>query len=384
MRKFKVHRDALGGMEQSASEAGSEGLRTAELVSLADGSTHVDTSVCRLESGGSIGGHLHPFEESFYVLSGEVIVSIDQTAHHLVTDDFGFAPVSAPHAWFNPFDRPAVWYRIRSPQPRPVGEFHGTYPVAGYPAPTRGRPVRELHPRSRYVGHFDLSGMSPPGPLMMPGTHGHNIRSVSVRMMVDDVLGAIHHQTFMVEFEPAEGDTFSGSPHYHDFEEAYFVSGQAETELEGERFEMEVGSRLACARDDARMAGARRRASPLHRADGTTAALYEPAVLRGHVESTCRLRISRNSRTASVDQADGGGAPPQCPKASSNHHEAWLVTLASINSGRDRSPWSHRATGSRSATPRTVTPSKPKPRAIEAMSVGGNSTMARSCPSGPK
>ena len=64
MRKFKVHRDALGRMEPSTSEAGSEGLRTAELVSLADGSTHVDISVCRLESGGSISGHLHPFEES--------------------------------------------------------------------------------------------------------------------------------------------------------------------------------------------------------------------------------------------------------------------------------------------------------------------------------
>lgn len=242
MRRFKVHRDAPAGLQPFTSEAGSEGLNTATLVSLEDGSTHVEISVCSLDPGGFIGGHLHPFEESFYVLSGQAIVSIDHTAHHLVTDDFGFAPVSAPHAWSNPFDEPVMWYRVRSPQPRPVGRFNGTYPVTEYEVPTSGRPVRELHPRSRHLGHFDLFDMTPPGPLMMPGTHGHNIRNVSVRMMVDDVLGSIHHQTFMVEFEPPEGDYFSGSPHFHDFEEAYYVvSGQGETELEGERFEMETG-----------------------------------------------------------------------------------------------------------------------------------------------
>ena len=242
MRKFKVHRDAPAGLEPFASEAGSEGFKTDTLVSLEDGSTHVEISVCRLDPGGFIGGHLHPFEESFYILSGEAMLSIDRTSHHLVTDDFGFAPVSAPHAWSNPFDEPVTWYRVRSPQPRPVGEFNGTYPVREYPVPADGRTVRELHPRSRHLGHFNLTDMTPPGPLMMPGTHGHNIRNVSVRMMVDDVLGSIHHQTFMVKFEAAGGSQFSGSAHYHDFEEAYYVvSGQGETELEGERFAMQPG-----------------------------------------------------------------------------------------------------------------------------------------------
>jgi len=242
MRKFKVYRDTPGGLRSVTSDAGSEGFNSATLVSLEDGSTHVEISICSLDPGGFVGGHLHPFEESFYVLSGEAIVSIDHEAHHIVNDDFGFAPVAAPHAWSNPFDESVVWYRVRSPQPRPVGGFNGTYPVRDYPTPATGRSVRELHPRSRHLGHFDLSDMTPPGPLIMPGTHGHNIRNISVRMMVDDVLGAIHHQTFMVKFEPPEGDYFSGSAHYHDFEEAYYVvSGQGETELEGERFEMEPG-----------------------------------------------------------------------------------------------------------------------------------------------
>lgn len=242
MRRYQVHRDALGELRPIASEAGSQGLNSATLVSLDGGSPHVEISVCSLDPGGFIRGHLHPFEESFHVLSGEAIVSIDGAAHHLVTDDFGFVPVSAPHAWTNPFDHVVTWYRIRSPQPRPVGPFNGTYPVTEYELPTTGRPVRELHPKSRFVGHFDLSDMTPPGPLTMPGTHGHNIRDISVRMMVDDVLGAIHHQSFMVKIDPPEGDYFSGSAHYHDFEEAYFiVSGQGEAELEGERFTVQPG-----------------------------------------------------------------------------------------------------------------------------------------------
>lgn len=242
MRRFKVHREALGGLQPVTSEAGSEGFNSAILVSLADGSSHIEVSVCSLDPGGYIRGHLHPFEESFYVLSGEAVVSIDHTAHHLTRDDFGFAPVSAPHAWSNPFEEPVTWYRIRSPQPRPVGEYNGTYPVAEYPQPATGRRVRELYPRSRFLGHFDISDMAPPGPLTMPGTHGHNIRDISVRMMVDDVVGAIHHQSFMVKIDPPEGDYFSGSAHYHDFEEAYFVlSGQGEVELEGERFEIQSG-----------------------------------------------------------------------------------------------------------------------------------------------
>lgn len=242
MHEYKVCRDTYAGQRPVTSGAGSEGLSANTLISRSDGSHHVDISLCTLEPGGYIAGHLHPFEESFYVLSGSGLVSIDQSAHHLVTDDFGYVPVSAPHAWSNPFDEPVTWYQIRSPQPRQVGEHKGDYPVADYPLPTEGRPVVELDPRSRFLGHFDLADMAPPGPLMMPGTHGHNIRDISVRMMVDDVLGAIHHQFFMVKIDPPEGDYFSGSAHFHDFEEAYFVvEGRGEVELEGERFDIETG-----------------------------------------------------------------------------------------------------------------------------------------------
>lgn len=241
MRQYRVVRDAWSRLEPVRSPAGSEGLSVGHLVGDEEGSSHVEISVVELGPGGHVRGHLHPFEESFYLVSGAVSLSIDGHEHALVADDFGFVPVATPHAWTNHGQQPARWYRIRSPQPRPIGTSTGTFPVE-LAMPGAGRPVAELHPTSHHVGHFSPTDMPPPGPLTMPGAHGHNIRDVSVRMMVDDVLGAVHHQMFMVQFEPSPDEGFSGSAHFHDFEEAYFVlAGHGEVELEGERFEAGPG-----------------------------------------------------------------------------------------------------------------------------------------------
>jgi quercetin dioxygenase-like cupin family protein len=242
MRTYRVVRNAYERLVPFQSPAGSEGFSVATLISGQDGSVNVEISVCELAPGGHVAGHLHPFEESFYILSGSALIGMDGARHALVTDDFGFVPVSVPHAWSNPYDEPVRWYRIRSPQPRPIGRSLGTFPVSGYAVPTDGRPVAELHPTSRFVGHVADTDLHAPGPLSMPGAHGHNIRDISVRMMVDDVLGAIHHQFFMVQFVPTQSEELSGSSHYHDFEEAYFLlRGTGEVVLEGERFTASAG-----------------------------------------------------------------------------------------------------------------------------------------------
>jgi quercetin dioxygenase-like cupin family protein len=242
MYASKVVRASHELLREHRSPAGSEGLSVATLVGRDDGSVNVELSLVEIAPGGFVRAHLHPFEESFYVLSGAVLLAIDGARHDLVTDDFGFVPVSTPHAWHNPHDEPVRLYRIRSPQPRVVGRGHGTFPLSEPDLPTEGRSVTELDPLSRYVGHFSESDLGPPGPLAMPGTHGHNIRDVNVRMMVDDVLGAIHHQFFMVQFEPRQDDVFSGAAHYHDFEEAYLVvRGSGDVTLEGETHATTVG-----------------------------------------------------------------------------------------------------------------------------------------------
>jgi mannose-6-phosphate isomerase-like protein (cupin superfamily) len=242
MRQYRVVRDAFSRLRPVASAAGSEGLSVATLIGEQDGSSHVEISVVELAPGGWVDGHLHPFEESFFLLSGRAVLSIDDAAYALEANDFGFVPVASAHAWRNTSTVPARWYRIRSPQPRPLGRADGTFPVVDHAVPDGGRAIAELHPRSRYVGRFSDEDLPGPGPLTMPGAHGHNIRDIAVRMMIDDVLGAVHHQLFMVQFAPSEELGFSGSAHYHDFEEAYFVlSGRGEVELEGERFEVGPG-----------------------------------------------------------------------------------------------------------------------------------------------
>ncbi len=186
--------------------------------------------MAQLAPGGSIGGHVHPFEESFYVISGSGYVAIGDESYRLTAGDFGFAPIAFPHAWNNPFDQPLVWLRLRAPQPRAIGETYGEYPMPAFDIPTHGRPITTESMRQRFVGHFDDSQVPPPGPLSMPGYHGYNINNVSIRMMVDELLGARHHTLFIVEFEPSTVVSgMSAKEHFHPFEEIYyFTAGRAD------------------------------------------------------------------------------------------------------------------------------------------------------------
>lgn len=203
---------------------------------------HLTVSVCELTPGSAGTPHLHPFEESFYVLSGKGVVTIADTAHEVVEGDYGLAPIAHGHAWANPFSEPLRWLRVHTPQPRPLGEGRGVYAAEGLEAAREGVPVVELDPRARFVGHFDESDLAPPGQISMPGYHGGNIRSVSIRMMVDELLGARHHTLFVVQFDPPTGPGLSAQEHFHPFEEMYyFLQGSATASFDGERVEVQAG-----------------------------------------------------------------------------------------------------------------------------------------------
>jgi quercetin dioxygenase-like cupin family protein len=218
--------------------------REVVLLSAAQGSVHMEVALSELAPGDTIAGHLHPFEESFYVLSGRALIAIDGQRHALVTGDFGFAPVATPHAWSNPYDEPVRWLRVRAPQPRRIGDVTGTYRNRDLPVPVDGRPVDEQDPRSRFVGHFAPIDLGAPGPLSMPGYHGHNIRDIAIRMMVDDILGAVHHTLFMVQFAPSDHgeEMLSAKEHFHPFEEIYYlVAGSARGTLDGQTVDVTAG-----------------------------------------------------------------------------------------------------------------------------------------------
>ena len=58
-------------------EGHSEGYVHESLVAREEGSVHTGLSVNELAPGGRIDPHVHSFEESFYVLSGEALVTIN-------------------------------------------------------------------------------------------------------------------------------------------------------------------------------------------------------------------------------------------------------------------------------------------------------------------
>jgi mannose-6-phosphate isomerase-like protein (cupin superfamily) len=220
----------------------SDGLEVAVYAGRDHGAIHLETAVATLAGGGSIGGHIHPFEESFYILEGRGLIAIGDVTYELREGDFGFAPLAYPHAWNNPFDEPLRWLRVRSPQPRPIGDRHGTYPFPGLAPPISGHAIGVESVGQRFVGHFDDDQVPPPGPLSMPGYHGYNIRNVSVRMMVDELLGAQHHTLFIVEFIPSTVTGLSAKEHFHPFEETYyFTAGAAEGLIGGEPVSVTAG-----------------------------------------------------------------------------------------------------------------------------------------------
>lgn len=220
-----------------------EGLEVGIYAGREHGATHLEAAISRLAPGGVIRGHRHPFEESFFVLEGTGLLAIGDQSHEVRASDFGFAPVGYPHAWSNPSEAPLEWLRLRAPQPRAIRDTFATYPVEDLRPPRSGRVIEVESVHQRHVGHFDDSQIPPPGPLAMPGYSGYNIRNVSVRMMVDGLLGARQHTLFIVQFEPSTVPTgMSAKEHYHPFEEIYyFTHGAADGLVGGEPVHVVAG-----------------------------------------------------------------------------------------------------------------------------------------------
>jgi len=219
----------------------SEGLVVAVMAGAANGLVHLEAALSRLGAGAEIAGHRHFFEESFVVLSGEVLVNIGGRHTHLHEGDFGFVPVGVPHAWRNPGSEPAEWFRLRSPQPRSIGGGMGTFIAADTQIPTAGDPVGDPNPTVPYVGHFADHHLPAPGPVFMRGYRGPNIDSASLWMLIDDFIGAVHHNMFIVRFTP-KATTHPRGDHFHPFEETYyFLEGSAVAHLEEGDLEVNAG-----------------------------------------------------------------------------------------------------------------------------------------------
>ena len=111
-------KDQLSYVEPPEFVGHSSGLTRASVVDEPNGGVQMGFGVCELAPGGTIDTHIHSFEESFYMLEGEVIIDTQEGSVRLVEGDYGIVPVAGPHAWRNVSDKPARWADMLAPMPR--------------------------------------------------------------------------------------------------------------------------------------------------------------------------------------------------------------------------------------------------------------------------
>jgi len=202
------------------------------------GAVHTGLGLCRLDADGTLNPHVHFYEEAFFILEGHMLESIDGHEYQLGSGDYGIIQAGVPHALHNIEDHPVRWLEVLSPQPKAPNQERDILLLKAETAPNRGSPPDFRDPMTRYLGHFDDAQMPPHALLQMEGYRGTSISGISLKMLVDHMLGAQHLTLFMVEFQPGG----AGNIHDHPFEEAYFfLSGEAEAILDGKTYHVKAG-----------------------------------------------------------------------------------------------------------------------------------------------
>jgi quercetin dioxygenase-like cupin family protein len=204
---------------------------------------HTGFAIVELAAGGRIPWHVHSYEDSLYVLEGEVVVDTGEGANLLRPGDYGVTPVGAPHALRNVAEAPARWASMWAPQPR--SRVQGdTYAVPSLPERTpTSIDVRD--PRTRSFGHIDPANMEVDKQTQDMLAVSASMRTallvysgITVKMMVDADLGAQLLTMFMVQYEPRG----LAGRHDHPYEETYLIlEGEVEAEFDGERYRLVPG-----------------------------------------------------------------------------------------------------------------------------------------------
>jgi len=248
--------DFTGDVRGDAAKA--SGYSRASLVDRRSGAVHSDVGTCRLESGGELPLHVHSHEECAYVLEGYPMVDIGGRRHRLRPGDYVFFPLGMPHGWTNPDASEARWLDLNTPQVElndaglagsaffPRGHRRAALPVSDA-AWDLGDP--SLH----HLGHYDgtppqLDALTVVGAPRGRAAAGMDTAllaysGISVKLMVDQNLGADLLTMFMVDYEPGG----AAQVHDHPFEEVYiFLSGEIEAVVEDVQHTFRAGDFLFC------------------------------------------------------------------------------------------------------------------------------------------
>ena len=223
----------------------SSGLTRALLIGAHTGATHSGLSLIELADG-YVDCHVHSFETTFYVLSGEPTLYLDDMAVRLQEGACGAIPVGARHAWR--CDGVARWIEMASPRPRGDAQPPDTFFVG--PAPEVEPATLDLRdPRNRNLfllgpGDMDLDQLKQGSRVDAPtvsasmATAALAYSGITVKMLVDKRLDAQLQTMFMVGYEPGA----VAHPHDHPFEESYvMLEGEVDVVADDVRYTLRPG-----------------------------------------------------------------------------------------------------------------------------------------------
>jgi mannose-6-phosphate isomerase-like protein (cupin superfamily) len=225
--------DSSAAQTPALYEQGSSGFRRASYVDRMMGSVHMGTGICYLDANGVIQPHIHSFEESFYVLDGNIIVQIGEQAYLLGPGNFGLIGTSVPHSWRNVGEQPARWLEMQAPQPRPIEYGRDTFFISGDVPTQANAPGKD----TGLPGYFDEAQL--PQTVGASQMEGFNpTTGIAIKMFVDRSFGAIHQSLFLIQYMPGAKIDL----HDHTFEESYFiVSGQVRATADGQTYDLGPG-----------------------------------------------------------------------------------------------------------------------------------------------
>jgi quercetin dioxygenase-like cupin family protein len=117
--------DTLGLAGFGAANVGGASLKM--LIDHEFGASQFNLFLVEYVPGGLIKEHDHPFEESFFFVSGEIEAVLDGTAYDLQAGDYCWSGAASMHAFTNRSDAPVRWIETQAPQPpsRHQARFRG-------------------------------------------------------------------------------------------------------------------------------------------------------------------------------------------------------------------------------------------------------------------
>jgi quercetin dioxygenase-like cupin family protein len=107
--------DTLGLAGFGAATVGGASLKM--LIEREAGASQFNLFVVEYVPGGLIKEHDHPFEESFFFVSGEIEAVLDGTTYTLRAGDYCWSGAASMHAFTNRSDAPVRWIETQVPQP---------------------------------------------------------------------------------------------------------------------------------------------------------------------------------------------------------------------------------------------------------------------------